>query len=140
MLYPCGRRRRGKQGSRKDDAGGNVPMSTAPEKAIEAFVTLPEVVEITTQGTAKASVRIQDEGLQADIRVVSPESYGAALQYFTGSKSHNVEMRKVAQKKGWKLSEYGLFDGEKHLAGKIEEEIYKALGMKMPPPEERKNE
>jgi DNA polymerase (family 10) len=128
---------------RKEETIGDIDilvMSSSPEKVIQKFVNLSQVVEIIAQGTTKASVRIQQEGRQADIRVIPKESYGSALQYFTGSKAHNVELRKIAQKKGLKLSEYGLFRGEKRIAGETEEGVYKALGEKMPPPESRKRE
>ncbi|MBZ9572855.1 PHP domain-containing protein, partial [Patescibacteria group bacterium] len=79
------------------------------------------------------------EGFDVDLRVVPRKSYGSALQYFTGSKDHNIQTRKIAQAKGLKLNEYGVFKGKKQVAGKTEEEIYKILGMKCPPPEIREN-
>ena len=81
-----------------------------------------------------------DIGIDVDLRVVPEKSFGAALQYFTGSKDHNVELRKIAIKKGWKLNEYGLFEKNgKQIAGKTEEEIYKKLGLDWMPPEMREN-
>ena len=79
-------------------------------------------------------------GFDMDIRVVPAKSYGSALQYFTGSKEHNILTRKIAMNKGLKLSEYGLFRGPKTIAGKTEEDIYKALGMAWMPPEIRENQ
>src|SRR3989344_898194 len=76
-------------------------------------------------------------GLRADLRLVPERSFGAALNYFTGSKEHNIELRKIAIKKGWKLNEYGLFRGNTQIAGKTEEEVYKKLGLQYIEPELR---
>jgi DNA polymerase (family 10) len=114
-------------------------ISKKPEKVMDFFVSLPGVVKIWGKGTTKASVRMK-EGFDMDIRVVPAKSYGSALQYFTGSKEHNIVTRKIALEKGLKLSEYGLFRGSKMIAGKTEEEIYKALGMDWIPPELRENQ
>ncbi len=105
---------------------------------IEAFVSLPNVREVLWKGTKKATV-IVEEGEQVDLRVIEPESYGSALQYFTGSKAHNIHIRTICLKKGYKLNEYGLFKGDKKIAGRTEEEIYEALGMDTPPPELRED-
>ncbi|ADY73188.1 PHP domain protein [Desulfurobacterium thermolithotrophum DSM 11699] len=105
---------------------------------IEAFVNLPNIKEVLWKGTKKATV-IVEEGEQVDLRVTEPESYGAALQYFTGSKAHNIHLRTICLKQGYKLNEYGLFKEEEKIAGKTEEEIYKALGMETPPPEIRED-
>jgi len=105
---------------------------------IEAFVNLPNVKEVLWKGPKKATV-IVEEGEQVDLRVTEPESYGAALQYFTGSKAHNIHLRTICIKKGLKLNEYGLFKGNEKIAGKTEEEIYQALGMETPPPEIRED-
>ena len=113
-------------------------ISRKPAKVMDFFVSLPGVVKVWGKGTTKASVRMR-EGFDMDIRVVSPKQYGSALQYFTGSKEHNVVLRRVAIDKGMKLNEYGLFRGAKMLAGKTEEEIYKKLGMRWIPPEMREN-
>ncbi len=110
-----------------------------PEKVMDFFTSLPEVIKIWGKGTTKASVRMK-EGFDMDIRVVPARSYGSALQYFTGSKEHNIAIRKIAMDKGLKLSEYGLFRGPKMIAGKTEEEIYRALGMQWIPPEIRENQ
>lgn len=107
-----------------------------PEKVMEIFTRMPDVSEIISCGPTKTTVRLKF-GIQADVRILPPEDYGAALQYFTGDKNHNIETRKIAIKKGLKLSEYGIFRGKKKLGGKTEEEIYKILGMKWMEPELR---
>lgn len=109
-------------------------------KVMNCFVSLPDVDQVILKGSTKSSV-ILKEGTAIDLRVVPPESYGAALQYFTGSKEHNIELRNIAIKKGYKLSEYGLYIKEsgKQIAGSSEEEIYKALGLAYIPPELREN-
>ncbi|TQS22524.1 DNA polymerase/3'-5' exonuclease PolX [Microbispora sp. KK1-11] len=95
---------------------------------MELFVRQPYVTEIVAKGERKTSVRT-DRGLQVDLRLIPAESWGAAMVYFTGGKEHNVRIREMAVKKGWKLSEYGLFDGDRLIASETEEEIYQALGM-----------
>lgn len=115
-------------------------ISPHPEEAARAFCTLPEVEEILAQGPKKSSVRLSG-GLQADLRIVPEESFGAAWQYFTGSKAHNIRLRERAVARGWKLNEYGLFDeNDQMLAGRTEEEIYKALGLPFIPPELREDQ
>ncbi|HLM84198.1 MAG TPA: DNA polymerase/3'-5' exonuclease PolX [Candidatus Bathyarchaeia archaeon] len=114
-------------------------VSKNPKEVMEYFVFMPNVEKIVARGETKSSVRL-DIGIDADLRVVPEKSFGAAMQYFTGSKDHNVELRKIAIKKGWKLNEYGLFDKRgKQIAGKTEEEIYKKLGLDWMPPEMREN-
>jgi DNA polymerase (family X) len=105
---------------------------------IQGFVNLPEVSEILAAGDTKGSVRM-DEGLQVDLRVVEKDSFGSALQYFTGSKAHNIHLRDIARKKGLKISEYGIFHEKKKLGGRLEEDIYKNLGMELIPPELRED-
>src|SRR5947208_3215087 len=108
--------------------------SKDPAQTIQAFLTMPYVQSVLAQGGTKASVRIQDD-LQVDLRVVDPQSWGAAMHYFTGSKAHNIRMRERAIKQGLKLNEYGLFDAnEKRLAGTEEEEIFEKLGLPHIPP------
>ncbi|MFH1423863.1 MAG: DNA polymerase/3'-5' exonuclease PolX [Candidatus Nealsonbacteria bacterium] len=109
-----------------------------PLLVMDFFVSLPGVIKIWGKGTTKASVRMK-EGFDMDIRVVPKKSYGAALQYFTGSKEHNIATRIIAMKKGLKLSEYGLFRGPKMIASVTEEDVYKILGMPWIPPEMREN-
>ncbi|MEU8120879.1 DNA polymerase/3'-5' exonuclease PolX [Spirillospora sp. NPDC049024] len=104
--------------------------SRDPRPIMEAFTALPFVAEVIAGGDKKTSVRTAT-GLQVDLRVVPPESWGAALQYFTGSQAHNIRTREIAVKAGLKLSEYGLFDagsGEL-IVSKTEEEVYERLGL-----------
>jgi len=113
-------------------------ISKNPKKVMDFFVSLPGIIKIWGKGGTKASVRMA-EGFDMDIRVVPKRSYGAALQYFTGSKEHNITLRKIAIDKGLKLSEYGLFRGPRMIAGENEEGIYEKLGMAWPPPEIRED-
>jgi DNA polymerase (family X) len=116
-----------------------IPASPADAPSIlDAFVAYPQVAEVLGRGDTKASVEL-GSGLQVDLRVVGPESYGAALQYFTGSKEHNVRLRQRAIERGLKLSEYGLFRGEERVAGAEEAEVYTALGLAWIPPELRED-
>ncbi len=114
--------------------------STKPAKVMEAFTSLPQVAEVLLQGDTKATVRHR-EGIQVDLRVVEPECFGAALQYFTGSKAHNIRVRDLASRKGLKVSEYGVFKEAtgKRIAGATEEEVYKAVGLPFIPPELRED-
>jgi DNA polymerase (family 10) len=109
-----------------------------PEKVMEFFVSMPEVEEIVGRGPAKAFVRLAG-GIDADLLVVSKESWGSALQYFTGSKEHSVELRKIAIAKGLRLNEWGVYKGEARVAGATEEGVYQALGLQWIPPEMREN-
>ena len=106
------------------------------QKVIDAYLKFPEIVHVFAKGPDKVNVRLRS-GIDADIRVLPEKVYGSAIQYFTGDKAHNIALRTLAIKKGYKLSEYGLFKGKKLVAGKTEEEIYKKLGMDTPPPEIR---
>ena len=101
------------------------------ERIIKAFTKAAFVQEVLAAGPTKGSTIIQTETapVHVDVRVVPKESFGAAAQYFTGSKQHNVRLREIAVKAKWKLNEYGLFKGEKMIAGPIEEEIYHKLGL-----------
>jgi len=114
--------------------------SNNPKQVINYFINLKEIKRIFGKGNTKASV-ILNSGIQCDIRVVSPKIWGAALQYFTGPKEHSIELRKIAIKKGFKLSEYGLFNRKtnKKIAGKTEKEIYNKLGFKYIKPRDREN-
>jgi DNA polymerase (family 10) len=103
------------------------------------FVNLPGVVKVWGKGPTKSSVRMR-QGFDADLRVVQKKSYGSALQYFTGSKEHNIVTRRIAISKDLKLSEYGLFRGKKMIAGWHEKDIYKALGLSWMEPELRENQ
>jgi DNA polymerase (family 10) len=114
-------------------------ISEKPEKIMDFFVSLPGVVKIWGKGKTKSSVRMKD-GFDMDLRVLPKISYGAALQYFTGSKEHNISLRKIAIEKGFKLNEYGLFKGKKMVASSDEKEIYEKLGLEYIPPEMREDQ
>ena len=113
-------------------------ISKEPEKVMDYFVKIPEVVHVYGKGTTKTNVRLKN-GMNADLRVLESKSFGAALQYFTGDKYHNIAVREIAVKMGYKLSEYGLFKGKKVIASKTEEEVYEKLGLEWIPPEIRTN-
>ena len=110
--------------------------TSAPEKIVAVFTGFPEIAEVLEHGPTKTAVRLTN-GMQADVRVIPDESFGAALQYFTGSKDHNVVVRKLAIAKGLKLNEYGIWRGKKRVASRTEEDVYKALGLPCMPPEIR---
>jgi len=107
-------------------------------KVMESFVRYEDVERVLAKGETKSSVVFRNE-FHVDLRVVSQECYGAALMYFTGSKAHNVEVRKLGQKQGLKISEYGAYRGEKRVGGKTEQEVYSLLGLDYIPPELREN-
>jgi DNA polymerase (family 10) len=111
-------------------------VSAHPARVMRSFVGMPEVTAVHAHGPSKSMVRLSN-GMDADLRVVAAESFGAALLYFTGSKDHNVALRRIAQEKGLKLNEYGVFRGERAMAGRTEEEVYEALGLPFIPPELR---
>src|SRR5712691_5386267 len=113
----------------------------AATAVLDRFVAFPKVNEILGRGENKASTKVGREGLQVDVRALPRESYGAGLQYFTGSKDHNVALRSRAVRMGFKLSEYGLFrsDDDTLVCGETEEQIYEALGLRWIPPEMREN-
>jgi len=113
--------------------------SEKPQKVMDFFVSLEGIEKVWGKGTTKASVRMK-QGFDIDVRVVSKKSYGAALQYFTGSKEHNIAVRKIAISKKLKLNEYGLFKGKRMIAGRTEKEVYKRLGMDWISPEIRENQ
>lgn len=137
-VTPAGSLRRG-----RETVGDLDLLVTGPSPfgALERFVTFPRVDEVLGHGENKASARVGREGLQVDVRTLPPESFGAAMQYFTGSKDHNVAIRTRAVRMGLKLSEYGLFrlDNESKVAGDTEESVYQALGLAWIPPELREN-
>ncbi len=121
-----------------------VVASSEPDAVTKRFLALPFISHVYGHGQTKTNVRLTN-GLDADLRIVPKKSYGAALNYFTGSKEHNVALRKLAITKGWKLNEYGMSsskggqDGTKMMAGKTEEEIYTKLGLHYIEPELREN-
>lgn len=127
---------------RHRDTIGDVDLLVAtdtPEPVSTTFESLPEVQAVLAHGPTKTLVRLTS-GSDADLRVIAPESFGAALLYFTGSKAHNVALRRIAQKKGLKLNEYGVFRGERAIAGRTEADVYQALGLPWIPPELREDE
>jgi DNA polymerase (family 10) len=137
-ITPAGSLRRG-----KETVGDLDLLVTGPgaPQALEKFVTHPKTQEVLGKGPNKASIKFGHEGLQVDLRALPAESYGAALQYFTGSKDHNVALRQRAQKMGLTLSEYSLsrIDTGERVAGATEEEIYDKLGLAWIAPELREN-
>ncbi len=138
-ITPAGSLRRGKETVGDLDL---LVTGAEAEQAIERLVAHPKVSEVLARGPNKASVRYGLEGLQVDVRALPAESYGAALQYFTGSKEHNIALRTRCVRMGYKLSEYGLFraEDERKMAGETEEEIYDKLGLAWIPPELRENQ
>ena len=131
----CGSIRRRKEIVRDMDI---LVAAESHEKVTSFFVFIPEAEEVLVTGDTKTSVRMKS-GIEADLRVVSEKEFPYALMYFTGSKEHNVRLRGIAKKKGWKLNEYGLFDGENLVQCKSEEEIYHALGLPFIHPELRED-
>lgn len=108
------------------------------ESVMNRFADYEGVEKVLSKGETRSSVMLK-AGIQVDLRAVPQKSYGAALNYFTGSKAHSINMRKLARQKNWKINEYGLFDGKNFIAGKTEEEIYKKLGFPYIEPELRGN-
>ena len=115
-----------------------VAASSMPEAVMTAVVGHPLAKEVVGSGTTKTSI-LTHSGMQVDVRVVSPDQFGAALVYFTGSKAHNVALRQRAIDRGWLLNEYGLFDGDVLIAAATEESIYQALDLPLIPPPLREN-
>ena len=112
--------------------------SLKPKAVSDAFVKLPEVQNVLSRGATKSSIVTKD-GIQMDLRVVKPESYGSARHYFTGSKAHNIRIRSLGIDRGLKVNEYGVFKGKKSVAGKTEEEVFKSVGLPYIPPEIRED-
>jgi DNA polymerase (family 10) len=124
----------------REDIGDIDILATGSEgkRIISVFTDLPEVKEVIASGDTKGSVVVEG-GTQIDLRVVEEESYGAALQYFTGSKPHNIRLRSIARAKDIKINEYGIFRNDKRIGGREEPEVYTALGMIWIPPELRED-
>ena len=137
QIAPAGSLRRMKETVKDIDI---LVTSKKPARSMEVFVGLPNVAEVLAHGETKSSIRLR-ENIQVDLRVVAPECFGAALQYFTGSKQHNIRVREIAQRKELKVSEYGVFNEKtsRRVAGKTEEEVYKAVGLPFIPPELRED-
>jgi len=121
------------------DTVGDIDLLAAAgdsRDAMQRFVRHPGVQRVLAEGETKASVLLKN-GMQADLRVVPPGSWGAALVYFTGSKAHNIALRRLAQAQGLKINEYGVYRGARRIAGDTEESVYAALGLAPVPPERR---
>lgn len=119
--------------------GGRTVSGNAGRAIMERFASYPEIRKRLAAGETRASALL-DCGLQVDLRVVAGESFGAALHYFTGSKAHNIAIRRLAQEKGLKVNEYGVFRGQRRVAGETEESVYSALGLRYIPPELREDQ
>jgi DNA polymerase (family 10) len=113
-------------------------FGTEPERIMRGFKGYPDLGKKLFEGKTHLAAR-QSDGLQLDLRVFAPEEAGAAMLYFTGSKNHNIAIRRLARDQGWKLNEYGLFEGKKRIAGKTEAEVYLKLGLDFIPPELRED-
>ena len=135
-VTPAGSLRRGRETVGDLDL---LVTGTDASKIADHFVKFPGIASILAKGEDKVSVKLKND-MQVDVRLLDRSSYGAALQYFTGSKEHNVALRGRAKRNGWTLNEYGLFEGEKLLASRTEEEIYAKLGLAWIPPELRENQ
>jgi len=138
QVIAAGSLRRGKETIGDIDLLATGPQAT---NVFEKFADFPDIVEMLAWGEKKASARVGPQAIQVDVRALDPESYGAALQYFTGSKEHSVAVRDRAVRMGLRLNEYGLFrtKDDRRVAGETEEEIYEKLGMQWIPPEMREN-
>ena len=126
---------------RMKETVGDIDILTIAENGeatVQAFVHFPQVKEILAAGDTKGSVVLYN-GLQVDLRVVPPESYGAALHYFTGSKAHNIKIRTIARERGLKVNEYGIFRGDERIGGEEENDVFEILGMQWIPPEMRED-
>ena len=126
---------------RRKETVGDLDILASHKKnagIMEHFVAYEDVEKVISQGNTRTSVLLKS-GFQVDLRTVPQVSYGAALHYFTGSKSHNIAVRKMAVKKKLKINEYGVFKGKKRLAGRTEEEVYQQVGLPYIPPELREN-
>jgi DNA polymerase (family X) len=142
-VTPAGSLRRGRETVGDLDLLITGPCGTNEaqrNKVIDAILKFPDIQEVLARGENKVSFKLRS-GMQVDVRLLPPESYGAAMMYFTGSKSHNISLRQRALKLGLTLNEYGLarVEDDKRVAGKTEEEIYQKLGLKFIPPELREN-
>lgn len=126
---------------RRRETCGDLDVLAVASDSAEAMNRLaahPLVEKVLARGDTKQRVRLRN-GLELDLRVVPAESYGAAMQYFTGSKEHNIVIRRRAQERGFKLNEYGVYRGDEYVAGRTEEDVYAAVGLPFIPPELREN-
>ncbi len=136
-VVPAGSFRRGRETIGDIDLLCEAPKS-AGGRITAGFAEAPGVARVVARGETKCSILTEGD-VEVDLRVVPARSFGAAMQYFTGSKAHNIRLRELAVKRGWRLNEYGLFAGDKPLAGKDEAGIYEALGLAPVPPELRED-
>ncbi|OGC34282.1 hypothetical protein A2311_01115 [candidate division WOR-1 bacterium RIFOXYB2_FULL_48_7] len=133
-ILPCGSLRRGQETVGDLDI---LVISDKPKPIMDKFVSLKLVKSVLAHGETKSAI-VMHNGMQADLRVVPAKSFGAAAHYFTGSKGHNIHIRQLAQKKGWKVSEYGIFDAKgRQIGGQTEEEMFSKFGLQYIPPELR---
>ncbi len=126
---------------RKKDTVGDLDIlvtAREPAQIIDHFVTFPDIKTVISKGQTRSTVILSSD-IQVDLRAVEEESYGSALHYFTGSKAHNIAIRSIALKAGLKINEYGVFKGEKRIAGRSEDEIFSAVGLPFIEPELREN-
>ena len=125
---------------RKETVGDlDILVSAATsDKVMDAFVKYDEVRDVLAKGTTRSTVLLRN-GLQVDLRVVGKASFGAALYYFTGSKAHNIAVRRRAQQRKLKINEYGVYKGDKQIAGATEDSVFEAIGLPFIPPELREN-
>ncbi len=127
---------------RRKETVGDIDILVTTSKPLEvmAYFTKMELVgDVVVSGPTKSTVRLKENGIDVDIRTFEDESFGSALMYFTGSKETNVELRRIAISMGYKLSEYGVFNGEQLIAGRTEKEVFNTLGMDYIEPELREN-
>ena len=127
---------------RRKETVGDIDIlvtTNRPNEVMEYFSGIDLVDDVVVKGPTKSTVRLKENGIDVDLRAFEDEIFGSALMYFTGSKETNVELRRIAIAKGLKLSEYGVFRGDRLLAGRTEEEIFKTLGMDYIEPELREN-
>jgi DNA polymerase (family 10) len=130
---------------RRKETVGDIDIlvtSDEPEILMDRFVKLKEIESVLSHGPTRSSAVLKNTHLQVDVRVVEHDSFGAALAYFTGSKAHNIKLREIAVKKGYKLNEYGVFDlkNDRKIAGATERDVYEALGLQPVPPEIREDQ
>jgi DNA polymerase (family 10) len=133
QIIPCGSLRRGQETIGDIDI---LVTSKKPSIIMDKFIKLPQVDRVLAKGGTRSAVILRN-GMQADIRVVDPKSFGAAVHYFTGSKQHNIQIRELGIKKGLKINEYGVFKKENLIGGEKENDVFKALGLPYIPPEIR---
>ncbi len=127
---------------RRRDTVGDLDLVVSASRnargVMDAFVGYEDVIEVLAKGSTRGTVRLRN-GVQVDVRVVAPASFGAALYYFTGSKAHNIAVRKLAIARGLKLNEYGLFRGDRSVGGRTEQDVFDAVDLPFIPPELRED-